>query len=147
MANPRYATLARVAGVELNTTERESLDGIDLWPAISNPQQVATNRSEIVLGLDGATVPPSGAYIREDLKLIVGGPRGEFPNCWYGTTSPNGTMYCDVGVELSCYPTPCLFNLSADPTEHHDIGKEKPDLFKDMRARCENVRGSGFHVS
>ena len=64
---------------------------------------------------DGAT----GAIRSGDLKLIVG---RQPMSTWFGAFSPNGSSAVGAACgTMACGERPCLFNISADPTEHVDL--------------------------
>lgn len=66
-------------------------------------------------------------------KLIVG-PAAMAS--WYGHFSPNATSgkinYDDF---VGCWPHPCLYELTSDPTEHRDVALDEPDVLDGMLAR------------
>ena len=75
------------------------------------------------------------ALIVGDLKLIVGHnhfyirPNQTFPTEDYA-------FVWDAAHELR-FPTGCLFNLTADEAERHDLAASRPDLLAAMQARLD----------
>jgi hypothetical protein len=103
------------------------------------------------LNYDAAASGVTGAYIKGDLKLITGAPpragnewasSGVAQASWFGGPplffSPNASVPAPRINQTACYndvpPFACLFNLTADPTEHVDIAAERPDLLAEMMA-------------
>jgi hypothetical protein len=78
----------------------------------------------------------AGALVRVDgdkmWKLIVE-PAAQAT--WYGRFSPNGTKKVVYDDDVGCWPTACLFDLAADPTEHVDVGRSEPAALGMMLAR------------
>jgi hypothetical protein len=103
----------------------------------------------------------TGAYIKGDLKLLVGAPpRPDNPwagsevsqASWFGGAplffSPNASMPAPPLNQTACWntvpPYGCLFNLTADPTEHVDIAADSPALLAEMMADFVALNAS-FH--
>jgi len=76
----------------------------------------------------------TGAIRYGDWKLIVG---RETQATWFGQFSPNETYNgSDFGTP-ACGDRPCLFNISADPTEHVDLADSHPEVAADMLQRFQ----------
>ena len=85
-----------------------------------------------------------------DMKLIVGvsvnmavftGPR--FPNASTPWTNNNSIKVPSFGCSAP-YKTGCLFNVTADPTEHHDLWQEQPQQMARMLERLKEISRSRF---
>lgn len=134
-----FATFASVAGIpgaaaaDDATSPRPS-DSIDAWSHITGSASLtAKTRTEIPLtismfgGPDGHGVRiESGAIIVGSLKFILGdvGPGVHFdPYYPSNDTRPPAN---DPG----CPPPGCLFNITADPSEYHNLATSQPDNLK-----------------
>lgn len=119
-----YATFSTLAGYANGDPKAAAAhgipapDAIDMWPYLSGA--VADSpRLEIALrgGPPAAGLAGSGYIARvdgADYKLIRGTQNSYFPGPHMPNSTANGqtTTSCGAG---------CLFNLSADPTEHVDL--------------------------
>ena len=141
-----YRTIVEgIAGETLDKDEVEHLDGFNMWDAINAGSQ--SPRKEILIQLD----PPSNAYPKGyfigqaairvgDWKLITGQPNCSlfggkaFPDgCASGWVYLNGTMDLPpVNPSLTW-----LFNLTSDPTEHHNVADDHPDVVAELKSRIE----------
>ena len=128
-----YLTFANLAGADpFSDRERAPtpLDSHDMWPWLSG-QVDESPRTEVVY--DHRLMDKSGRFNYSargalrvgDWKIIVGTqPQAS----WYGQFSPIQT---DPRLSLrysACGQTPCLYNLAADKTEHHDVFTENPSV-------------------
>jgi arylsulfatase B len=118
------------------------VDSIDVWPVIGgnggNPK-----RTEIHLSPQ--------AILRGKYKLVV----GEQPqDIWTGPRYPNATgkqpLFPDASSKkqaftTDCGPAGCLFDVFADPTEHHDLSAELPELRKELLDRLAELNKSIFN--
>ena len=145
-----HATFLARAGLPLadpNPRAPAPVDGLDVWDWVLGSGAPMSPRITAGLPLDHLNYPFQnrglvGAYIKGDLKLIVGAPGGEGQAAWYGGPpayfTPNASMpmppinvfACDQAVA----PGGCLFNLTSDPNEHEDIAAAQPALFAAMMA-------------
>ncbi len=123
-----YPTLVELAGGE-NTDS--NMDGVSQYEMLINGGQ--TKRNEFVYNIYGKT--KSAAIRYGDLKLIAGSP-GLF-NKWapLPTLSMDPTEYEEDNLQ---FPPYMLFNITEDPTEHHDLSSKHPDLVDMMKQRLEN---------
>lgn len=150
-----FATLCAAAGVDAAVADDEAvpgLDSLDHWAALLAGDPTGP-RTELPLSFcDGSNftgtcvpagyrhngslfVPHEGALINGTLKVVVDGTKGW--GVWLGPTSPNGTANgaeSTPGDDPGC-PAGCLFDLAADPTEHHDLSLAQPDVFENMLGR------------
>ena len=92
------------------------VDGYDLWPYLTGAVS-SSPRSELVLDSK-----PNGAIISGDMKLILGTQRLGF---WQGPIYPNASGAAQ-GTPVQCGKG-CLFNVTADISEYHDLAAERPD--------------------
>ena len=82
------------------------------------------------------TPPPfrtnaTGAIRVGDWKLMVG---AQPQATWFGDFSPNATFNGTAANVQGCTHAPCLFNISADPTEHDDVAAQFPDVVAQLLA-------------
>ena len=69
-------------------------------------------------------------HINKQWKIVVGRQNGL--GVWQGPVFPNGTTpHLD---DTSC-EAGCLFDIWADPTEHHDLRVSRPEIWTMMAGR------------
>lgn len=152
-----HATFLARAGLSLddpNPRAPTPVDGIDVYDwVLGNVDK--SPRTELGMPLDhlnyNVTLGITGAYIKGDLKLIVGVPTqpdnalassGVEQATWYGGPplyfTPNASMPSPPIGQSACHntvpPFACLFNLTEDPTEHVDIAATRAELLAPMMA-------------
>ena len=141
---------------------RFPLDGINHWPAIiaaGHPGE----RTEILLELDlytSATKLPGfpdfggdqhgdrtqtayAALRLGEMKLLLGNPGGGYANAWYCTGPPcpydpsvsQDPFNASHNIPLLTAATVLLYNLTADPGEHHNVAAQHPAIVATMRAK------------
>ena len=132
------------------------VDSIDMLPSLLIRNGAKTPRLEIPLhiqnGSNCSVLPPppgsnassasSCALIVGDLKVVTG--TQNLLGYWTGPEHPNGTYY--DATDPGC-PAGCLFNITADPTEHADLRRSHPDLFAKMAARLAALAQDVFDSS
>lgn len=126
-----YATILGLASLPTQDAGGPSpSDGIDMWPWLSG-QVTSSPRNMIVYDHRLYQGPPATGAIRVgSYKLLVGLHSSA---SWYGGPSNNffNNNYSDPQPSThftACANSPCLFDLSIDPTEHYDIAAEQPFL-------------------
>eukprot|EP00730_Choanoeca_flexa_P002296 TRINITY_DN10995_c0_g1_i1.p1 TRINITY_DN10995_c0_g1~~TRINITY_DN10995_c0_g1_i1.p1 ORF type:complete len:504 (+),score=85.75 TRINITY_DN10995_c0_g1_i1:70-1581(+) len=130
------ATFCHLAGVDCShdpvakAANLPDIDSVNLWPLLSG-ENATSARTEYPI-----TVKNSNMLIQWPYKLIRGSAI-TFPQ-WTGPsypnmTTPNGGFLPD---DLDCSQG-CLFDLQADPTEHHDIAQAHPDVVARMQDRLD----------
>ena len=111
---------------------------------------ISPPRTELMHHYDGSG---HGALRQGDMKLII----GTFsPYCWHGNYPDEPGKTCKPGkpdprpVDWHCTPCkdtqpkpcadgqPCLFNITADEGEHHDLAAVHPEIVQKMLARYSN---------
>lgn len=142
-----YVTFCELAGVTSDDGFAAApVDGVSAWDRLIHPAQVVprpaatwkggTAKDEVLLGMydqDGKTL--MGALLQGDMKLIVG-TQGQVQSGWsaqYPGTSPSlaaPSAMCATGDG-------CLFNLTHDPREEHDLAQSSSKLAQTMRKRWE----------
>jgi hypothetical protein len=152
-----HATFLARAGLspaDPNPRAPAPVDGMDVWDWVLGAV-ARSPRTEAGMPLDhlnyDAVAGLTGAYIKGDLKLITGAPPrpgNEWAGsevaqaAWFGGPplyfSPNASEPRPPINQTACWntvaPYACLFNLTADPTEHVDIAAARPDLLAAMMA-------------
>ena len=116
---PTFAVLAGASPHDppaQGVTGVPGVDGYDMWPYITGAV-ASSPRSEVVLDST-----PSGGIISGDMKLILGTQRFGF---WQGPIYPNSSGPA-LGTPVLCGKG-CLFNVTADMSEYHDLATERPD--------------------
>ncbi|XP_064643223.1 arylsulfatase B-like isoform X1 [Lineus longissimus] len=153
-----FPTMAEIAGAKLPIYE---LDGMSMWNAIRN--NATSPRTEFVYNMNVKGHRRGRAAIRvNDWKLVVG-PDGLFSG-WYpvptssshnptdfdlyhammaseedeelGTNEIDSVFTMEQDARATKYQ---LFNVIDDPTEHHDLSKEQPDVLKMMIGRYSEL--------
>eukprot|EP00041_Stephanoeca_diplocostata_P029466 m.870442 g.870442 ORF g.870442 m.870442 type:complete len:534 (-) comp23566_c0_seq8:1823-3424(-) len=131
-------------------------DGMDLWAVLS---QGADSPRDWLL-LECHPDPPQGGTIGEhgnalivgDMKIIKLGQthpedeNGNFPPPGQDPTKTEYLMKCNAagGVPrvgpasaTECTDQYCLFNITADPCEYHDLAKTHPDVVQELLTRLK----------
>eukprot|EP00949_MAST-11_sp_MAST-11-sp1_P005247 g5247.t1 len=153
-----YGTLAKMVGVD-STDDVPGLPPVesnDFWPSIMVPNATESGRDELFLswscdGQDDPTGlchkftqaggsiyntsedPTAGqglndkGYIWQKWKIVVGRQNGL--GIWQGPVFPNATK--PVLNDQSCV-NGCLFDIWSDPTEHHNMRDERPEIWRMM---------------
>eukprot|EP01043_Picozoa_sp_COSAG02_P000680 COSAG02_NODE_13_length_57813_cov_14.298276_14_plen_234_part_00 len=121
------------------------VDGLNMWPYISGDIYVSP-RTEIMLdsqcysvgscvnGSAGKKSPcdPAhlciGAIISGNFKLILGMQKYGF---WMAPVYPNASTDHSTERPFDC-GAGCLFDIQADPGEHHDLAHEQASKFAEM---------------
>ena len=144
-----HATFLARAGLPLtdpNPRAPTPVDGLDVWDWVVGtvPQSPRTLAGMPLdhLNYDAAKSGVTGAYIKGDLKLLVGSPEGEAQAAWFGGPplyfTPNASHPNPPINQTACPnskpPFGCLFNLTRDPNEHEDIAISEPDAMAAMMA-------------
>ena len=137
-----YAVLCGLAGADADDTGpgRVPIDAVDVWQSLLTG--AVSPRVELIIGIgEGRGEPnrPVDGSLRVDdpamgkMKLIVGRQRAG--TAWVGPSYPNASTPTSVfPPPVSCDPA-CLFNISSDPREEHDLAQEMPALRAKLRAR------------
>jgi arylsulfatase B len=152
-----HATFLARAGlstIDPNPRAPAPVDGMDVWDwvlgTVRNSPHTQAGMPLDHLNYD-TVAGLTGAYIKGDLKLIIGAPprednpwadAGVSQATWFGGPplyfSPNASLPNPPTNQTACLntipPFACLFNLTADPTEHFDLAKSSPGLLADMMA-------------
>ena len=128
-----------IAGLELDIKVKQTLDGYNVWPTITDDKR--TSRKEILINLDPAGPEYIGqAAIRTgNWKLITGRP-----NCSLGEDNPlfpcpDGWIHINGTIEPPPY-TPSLtwlFNIKTDPNERNNVAEQYPWIVKFLKKRIE----------
>lgn len=106
------------------------VDGVDVWDYITGAAAKSPRR-ELMLGLmDG------GALISGDLKYVTG---DQAPDFWYGPYSPNCTSSTGSHAEEINCKDGCLYNLTADVSEHVNLKNKRPNDFAQLRKRFNEL--------
>jgi len=135
-----YATFCAIAGVDPFDAAAEKaglppVDSMDMWPVISGRNKTGPRNELILGGLDVQGI------ISNQYKLLM----GSLPyDSWTGPFFPNATLWESDNSVLHC-DSPCLFDIYADPTEHHDIASEHPTIVADLVNRINDAKKTIFN--
>jgi len=136
-----YSTFASLAGADdADPGGPAPLDSLDLSQWLSG-QATTSPRQLIVHDHHAPSKSTTGAIRYGDMKLIVG---EESQATWFGQFSPNETYNGSDFGTAACGDRPCLFNISADPTEHVDLADSHPEVAGDMLQRFQAL-SSEYH--
>lgn len=156
-----YTTYCALAGVDPSdpvgvAAGLPPVDGLNVWPYVSGSASTSP-RTEFWTGLssngirEGTTLVQGITNASTGYELLV----GQLPvACWQGPLYPNNsaTKECDAVVDCGFPDAPspvsgktgCLFNLFTDPTQHHDVAEQYPDIVKSMYKRLQEVNATAF---
>merc|ERR1712232_394834 len=167
-----YATFCSLAGVADVTDQRAKtaglppLDSYDMSSVLLRKSK--TNpRSDIVLSaFSGGTAPEQGLvggprYFGKG-EGVVEGPdsEGRFWKLIVGTQLPGpfgttSTVQCsdgnksgwgpgNTGVACTCGTAGCLYELTTDETESHDVSNSYPDVLQKLQAKLSLARATVY---
>jgi len=136
-----YPTLINLAGGTIDS-KPIPLDSFDVWDTISTG--APSPRTEILLNIDLPEKRPgllltydtwyTGAAIRDgDMKLLM-----QVPNAtWYQVPEEGGIApdMDEIWDQKTNIVELALFNVTADPTERHDLSRSHPDIVRRLRKR------------
>lgn len=165
-----YATFGCIAGLSPSeaTADRRAasadlpaVDSVNQWPYWSGQSNVPP-RSEIAVGasIGGPFASHGGGdaflttavegLIRADgMKLIITQPGEPIDEAiWTGPSFPNSSFPPSstariLATSVDCSQG-CLFNVTADPSEYHDLSRTLPLIVSQMRARIEELNRTTF---
>jgi hypothetical protein len=114
------------------------VDSINMWPYVTgavetSPRVEIPVNEKVLLWANGSTL----------WKLMQGHIDGAG---WTGPVFPNSTGANPSAPSLSCNPA-CLFNLTADPTEHDDVADSHADVVALMVSSLANQTASFYSNS
>lgn len=144
-----YATIAGLAGVDPSDSGASGMpatDSIDQWDYISGAQE-NSSRTELLLASAYAacavggkcqhgTPTGSAALIMGNYKLVRNSQQYCF---WMGPVYPNASTDHKNEADCTCGSQGCLFDIFADPGEHHDLSTAFPDIATKLRNRAEEL--------
>lgn len=137
-----YKTFLALAG-EPNATDQggiSPLDSVDVSDYLLGETETSA-RTFMVHDHFGSGNSATGAIREGDLKLLVG---KQAMATWFGDFSPNTSFVANSSATAACADRPCLFNISSDPTEHHDLADVLPAEAARMLKVFESL-DSDFH--
>merc|ERR1712029_374976 len=80
------------------------------------------------------------ALLSGDWKFVVGAQSGT--GFWWGPSYPNSTK--KLPMDAPGCPNGCLYNISADPTEHVDLSGKFPHIASKLRKRLDTLGDTVF---
>lgn len=146
-----HAVTGKAVTLQDSVSDNIPYDGVDQWPFLSKENSTSP-RNEIVLDhcpkgygmsstgcnhFKNTREGGVGALIIGNWKLVVG------PNGGQWSSLINGTE-CNSFKGVACQEN-CLFDLSADESEHHDLSKDQPDVMAHLLKRFNELQ-TEFHA-
>lgn len=124
-----YSTFCHLAGVDPSDSHPgvPDIDAVNQWPVISG-ESTEPARTEVF------TV--ENMLIQNDWKILQGEKD-------LGDARWSGPLYPKVpatGDKVQDCSQGCLYNISADAGEHHDLSKEYPAVTKQMLGRLAQLQ-------
>jgi len=127
-------------------------DGVDVWASLSQGLEV---RQELLLECHGDTDPSihGNALIVGDWKILrLGGMHPANEQAWHpapgASTSDVFQLPCQLADEpktvdpSQCTKHFCLFNVTADPCEYHDLASSHPDVVAALTKRLATYQAT-----
>lgn len=147
-----YTTFCGLAGISNldkvdDLADAAPLDGIDAWKLLLQGRDNRTPKrppsgwadrggpgcNEALLGVGHGK---EGALRSGDMKLIVGNAGMDGWSAQY----PGSTDKRRPNNDAACHEkSPCLFNITNDPTEEHNLADQMPDLTQNLVKRYEQL--------
>ena len=122
-------------------------DGIDNWDmlASSEAEKVPSARTEIIIAAQASgSIHKTNAIRVKEMKLLWAPNLLYDSKLWYyppGSDKYNYTVKCGKppanisGNSCENADNPCLYNISADPCEHHNLALKMPELVAKLKAK------------
>jgi len=153
-----YATFCGLAGVDVHDDRAHAAglpqpDSMNVWDLIIGKNKTSPRYEWPItpLGedLDREDCGGDAAYMAEGrYKLLVGKVRQAG---WCGQIHPNTSMAWDTFHDIEhCThekkgKVGCLFDILADPGEHHDLALEMPDKANEILAKMKQAENTWFN--
>lgn len=140
-------TILDMTGGTVPVTPQEG-DGLSIWSGLKD--LAASPRTWVLSEAhQGNHTAHGNGLIVGDMKIVLIGPidpAGE--RGWY---PPPGQDPSNVTYSVECGPAPawrkdqctktfCLFNVTADPCEYHDVAEQHPDIVAQLAKRLQTFR-------
>jgi hypothetical protein len=161
------ATFCGLAGVSVAPPGGEpndvpASDSINVWAALSTPNASASPRTEVPLafcanaetdcdeggGGTGADGGDSALIVQQPdgtLLKFINGTQG-FLGWWQGPLFPNASSMMPGHDAIGTCVGGCLFDLSADPTEHVDLRHARPAAFAKLARRMAAIGATVYQT-
>ncbi len=118
------------------------------WPAVAKTLGGSPGCSkqdrEAFCGISGGGSGGDWALILWPHKLVMGTQGGK--GWWTAPVHPNETSAHSHYVDPGC-PDGCVFDLSSDPGEHHDLSASLPQVKKQLLAAAEEAQKTAFQTN
>jgi arylsulfatase B len=142
-----YATFLKLAGVGDPADPVDGLpdvDAVDVWPLFAAPASAAAlapPRSEVPLS--------SMALIVGDFKLVTNTTvvLGVLSGYWTGPVWPFDDARTPLEADPGCPLGGCLFNITADPTEHDELSARLPDKRRELVDRLAELVAGRYQTA
>lgn len=128
-------------------------DGINAWPLLlagePTPPRPASawasegglGQDEILLGVAAGKREQKGGALRQGhLKFVITSGQADGWSAQYPGTTPAVPAPTTPDGKPQCHEAqPCLFNITADPREMHDMAVDHPDTVRAMERRLREL--------
>lgn len=116
-----------MAGIDATDTRAlqaklPAIDSLNMWPMLNGSS--GSPRELLPLGPD--------ALIWGRWKLLIA---AQVPSFWQGPKFPNSSS--QEITQTACQEG-CLFDVEQDPTEHHNLYQEHPEIVVKMKKKLED---------
>ena len=159
-----YATFCSLAGIDPSDVQAAAaglppVDGIDMWPALTSEVADGGSGGGSSSGGGGGGVVGGGrtevhlskqALIVGKMKILIG---TQFMSGWTGPSYPNATGPQPNPPFASAFQLQlwghdcgdgCLYDIFADPTEHHDLAASQPEILTKLRSRLQELNKQNY---
>lgn len=143
------AALASACGSAVDTGVTACMSCLErAWPAVAQTLAGSSGCSEqdreAFCGANGGGQGADWGLILWPHKLVMGRQGGK--GWWTGPIHPNATSAHARIVDPGC-PDGCVFDLSSDPGEHHDLSQSLPQVKKQLLAAAEEAKKTAFQTN
>ena len=145
-----YATFCALAGVDPTDARAAAaglppIDSVNVWPLLSGTTTTSPRKTiEFATSVGGGPTNTSGhtavgALLSPPYKIIVGyGPNHTIKRAGWSTYNTPNTTSGDFNLLQVCGRTPdtgCLYDVFADPSEHHNLASGMPEQWEALYAQ------------
>eukprot|EP01059_Diplonema_ambulator_P001946 TRINITY_DN1159_c0_g1_i1.p1 TRINITY_DN1159_c0_g1~~TRINITY_DN1159_c0_g1_i1.p1 ORF type:complete len:498 (+),score=132.38 TRINITY_DN1159_c0_g1_i1:36-1529(+) len=120
------------------------IDGLDLQHYFIAPLNMTRPTRDIILS--------SNSFISGDLKYVAHSLNASYcqnAGCgyWTGPWWPINNQHNPLQADPGCPVDGCLFNVTADPTEHDELSSRYPEIQQSMKAQLAVYAAGAFQTN